>query len=68
MRKKQELSGKLLRPPGEEGFVLIAGLNGKSTQATVANHSSSILPGANGSVKVPIATRREVTYFTIKIT
>jgi hypothetical protein len=66
--KKQELSGKLLRPPSEEGFVLIAGLNGKSTQATVANHSSSILPGANGSVKVPIAARREVTYFTIKIT
>lgn len=64
---RNELRGELCRPPGQEGFIMIAGINGKVVKAKVAGKSVPILPSANGSVKVPIQTQKEETLWTIKI-
>lgn len=62
-----KLSGELHRPPGNEGFIVVAGLHGKSAQATVATSPVSTVQSANASITIPVVTQRDVTPWTLKI-
>ncbi len=57
---KGELSCELHRPVGQRGFIVVAGLNGRSGTATVAGRPVPTRPGANGSVVIPIVTEKDV--------
>jgi hypothetical protein len=62
-----KLRGELCRPPGQEGFIVIAGVNGKTVKVKVAGKSVQAFPSANGSMKIPIHTQKEETPWIIKI-
>lgn len=55
------LSGVLNRPHGEDGFVVVAGWEGKSVTATVGDQPVAVRAGARGSTVIPVVTRSDRT-------
>jgi hypothetical protein len=63
-----ELSGQLHRPRGQSGAIYIAGI--AENQPLVARVEGKVVPhlvGAFGVVSIPLATRSDVTHWSIRI-
>ena len=67
-KRRQTLSGKLHRPPGETGMIVLAGIpTGARFTATVNGRSVSAQQSATGSLALPVATDQAVTHWQIRI-
>ena len=61
------LSGELHRPPGQNGSIIIAGIEPfHKAAATVEGVSAPIRYGANGSFHIPVITREWVTEWCVR--
>ncbi len=60
------LTGELRRPPGQQGFIVIAGGAGTPTSATVGGRPAQPRAGANGAVVLPVVTETEVTPWEVR--
>ena len=67
--RRQSLSGKLHRPPGETGLIVVAGIPAEAhVAATVNGQSVSALQAANGSLALPVSVVQRVTRWQIRVT
>ena len=67
--RRHTLSGKLHRPPGETGMIVVAGIpTDARVTATVNGRSVSAQQSANGSLALPVATDQAITRWRIRIT
>ena len=55
------LSGRLLRPPGLSGYLLVAGGDHRPQHATVAGRRVTPIPSANGAWRVAVVTAEDET-------
>jgi len=60
------LSGVLVRPASQQGYIVVAGNEGLSLTAIVAGSTVRCRPGANGSVIVPVTTSGDVTPWRVE--
>jgi len=55
--RSSRLSGRLVRPAGEDGFIVVSGLRGRSVVARVDGQPVPVRSGAQGSTVIPIIVR-----------
>lgn len=60
------LRGELRRPAGQEGFLFIAGTSALPSTAIVGGERVRVHHGANGSIRVPVVTREDVTPWELR--
>ena len=67
-KRRQTLSGKLHRPPGETGMIVVAGIPSEArVTATLNGRSVSAQQSANGSLALPVATDQAVIRWQIRV-
>jgi len=59
------LSGVLVRPAGQQGYVVVAGASGPPSTAVVSDAVVQCRSGANGSVIVPVTTSGDTTLWRV---
>ena len=65
-KKSLKLSGELHRPAGEQGSVVFYPSDLPVSSATIGKNPGICYPGANGSWRLPITTRQDKTFWSIK--
>jgi len=64
---RRSLSGVLERPSGQQGFIVLGGLEGVPVRATIEGLNADVTPSANGSLKIPILTSAGTTRWNIEM-
>jgi hypothetical protein len=60
------LSGRLLRPPGHAGYLLVADAGRAVASAAVDGIAAPLIPTANGAWRLPVVTRHDCTSWRIE--